>query len=67
MVGNLNEKDHFEDLGVDGRIILKRVKEIGREVVDWINLAQDKGEWRALLNTVIAPLCSRNGAIVVSR
>jgi hypothetical protein len=23
MVGNLNERNHFEDIGVDGRIILK--------------------------------------------
>jgi hypothetical protein len=27
--------------------------EIGREVVDWIHLAQDKDQWQALINTVI--------------
>jgi hypothetical protein len=27
------------------------LKEIGYEVVDWIHLAQDIGQWRALTNT----------------
>jgi hypothetical protein len=26
---------------------------IGREVVDWIHLAGDRYQWRALVNTVI--------------
>jgi hypothetical protein len=35
------ERDRFGDLGVGGRIILKRMfNEIGLEGVDWINLAQ---------------------------
>jgi hypothetical protein len=29
------------------------VREIGWEGVDWIHLAQDKDQWRALVNTVI--------------
>jgi len=29
------------------------LKNIGWEVVDWINLAQDRDQWRPLLNTVI--------------
>jgi hypothetical protein len=27
--------------------------EIGREGVDWVHMAQDKGQWRAVLNTVM--------------
>ena len=36
------KKDHLEDLGVDGRIILKR-----------IDVAQNKVTWRALMRTII--------------
>jgi hypothetical protein len=28
-------------------------KEIGREGVGWIHLAQDRGRWRALVNTIM--------------
>jgi hypothetical protein len=27
--------------------------EVGREGVDWINLAQNRDQWRALVNTVM--------------
>ena len=27
--------------------------EIGKEDVDWINLAQDRDKWRAVVNTVM--------------
>jgi hypothetical protein len=33
----LKEKDHFGDLGVDGRIMLKHYNEMGCEAVDWIS------------------------------
>jgi hypothetical protein len=29
------------------------LREIGWGCVDWINMAQDRGQWRALVNTVI--------------
>jgi hypothetical protein len=29
------------------------LEEIGCEVVDWIHLAQDRDQWRALVNTVM--------------
>jgi hypothetical protein len=38
----LKERDHLRDLSVDGRIILKLMKEIGRGDMDWINLAEDR-------------------------
>jgi hypothetical protein len=38
----LKERDHFEYLGVHRKIILKMdLKEIIREGVEWINLAQE--------------------------
>ena len=38
-------RHHVEDIGVDGRIILKRILEILWEGVDWIVLAQDEDRW----------------------
>jgi hypothetical protein len=29
------------------------LREIGWDVVDWIDLAQDRDQWRALVNTVM--------------
>jgi hypothetical protein len=31
------------------------LREIGRDGVDWIDVAQDKDQWRALVNTVMNP------------
>jgi hypothetical protein len=31
------------------------LREIGRGGMDWINLAQDRDQWRALVNTVNEP------------
>jgi hypothetical protein len=42
----LKERNHSEDPGTDGRIILKWVvREMRLEVVDWIHLAADKNRW----------------------
>jgi hypothetical protein len=41
--GNLRERTHLSDLGVDGRITLKTgLQELGWEAMYWIELAQDK-------------------------
>jgi hypothetical protein len=54
LVRKLKRRDHLEDIGVDGRIILEWVLEkYGVKIVDWMHLAQDKDQWRALVNTVI--------------
>jgi hypothetical protein len=37
----------LEDLGIDGRVILKW------ELVDWIHLVQDRDQWQTCANTVI--------------
>ena len=49
----MNEKDHLEDPGIDGRIILKRVFRKWDGSMNWINLAQNRGRWRALVNRVM--------------
>jgi hypothetical protein len=48
---NLKERDHSEDLGINGRIILEWI--LRKQVVDWIHLAQDRDQCRALVNKVI--------------
>jgi hypothetical protein len=47
---SLGERDRLEELGVDGKIILKLMcQEMGWRRVDWSDLAYD----RAVVNTVI--------------
>jgi hypothetical protein len=42
----------LENLAIDGRIILEWI--LGNRVgVDWMHLAQDRGQWWALVNMVI--------------
>jgi hypothetical protein len=44
----------LEDPGVDGRIILKCIFEkFDRGIIDWVDLAQDRDRWRALVNAVM--------------
>jgi hypothetical protein len=48
------ERDHSEDRDVDGRMGSEcYLRKIGWESVDWIQLAQDRDRWRALVNTVM--------------
>ena len=51
--GNLKERDHLGDTGVDGRIILREIfrkRDVG---CGWIELAQDRERWRALVTAVM--------------
>jgi hypothetical protein len=50
--GNLRERDHLGDPGLDGRIILSGSSRNGMGH-DWIDLAQDMDRWRALVNAVM--------------
>jgi hypothetical protein len=46
------ERDHLEDQDVGGWTILKWILERWGGM-DWIDLAQDRDQWRALMNTVM--------------
>jgi len=53
-LGNLTERDHMGDPDVDGRIILRWIfRKWGVGGVDWVELAQNRGRWRALVNAVM--------------
>ena len=51
--GNRRERDHWGDPDVDGRIIFKMdLQEVGGGCGDWMELAQDRDRWRALVGIV---------------
>jgi hypothetical protein len=46
------ERDHYEDLDVGGETIKTDSKETGSGAIDVIDLAHDRDQWRAVVNTV---------------
>jgi hypothetical protein len=42
-----------DPIGVHGKAIKMDLREIGWDGVDWIDIAQDRNQWRALVNTVL--------------
>jgi hypothetical protein len=51
---DLMESDHLDDIGVDGRIILKCIfKKWERGGMDCISVAQDRDRVRELVNAVM--------------
>jgi len=50
------KRDHLENLGKDGRIVLTwtfKKCDGWRGDIDWINLTQDRDRWRAFVNAVM--------------
>jgi hypothetical protein len=52
-LGNLRARDNFENLNADGRIILKRIFKKWDGSINWIDLAQDRDMWRAVVSAVM--------------
>jgi hypothetical protein len=52
LAGKPEGRDHYENLDVGGRIILKWTSE-RKDVEVWTDLAQDRDQWRALVNAVM--------------
>ena len=52
---DLTEGGHLENLGLNGVIILKMdLQKVGwGGGIEWIDLAQAKGRWQAVVNTVM--------------
>jgi hypothetical protein len=59
--GNLQERVHLEDPRIDGRIILRWIIWKWDGNMDWIDLAQDRDRWQALINTVMILQIPYNG------
>jgi hypothetical protein len=51
--GNLRERDHLEDTGVDGRVILRWLFREWDGGIDCIDLVHDRDRWRALLKAAM--------------
>ena len=49
--GNVKKRDHFEDLGVCGRVLLKRIFKIlnGGGDMDWTDVTQNRDRWWAVV------------------
>jgi hypothetical protein len=52
--GNLRERDHLEDSGLDGRIMLRWIFRMWNDRgMEWIDLVQDRDSWQAVLNAIM--------------
>jgi len=49
----MRKRDNFEDVGVDGRIILKWLLKKYDVGVEYIDVAEGGEKWRALVSTVM--------------
>ena len=53
LVGKPEGKSHLEDPGVDGRSILRWILRKWNGGMDWMDLAQNRGIWQALVSAVM--------------
>jgi hypothetical protein len=53
LVGKPEGRNHLEDPGIDGRIILSWIFGSGMVGVNWIDIVQVRDSWRALVNMVM--------------
>jgi len=53
LVGDVRERDHFQEQGIGGRIILKWTFKKCDGSMDWIDLAEDRDRWQLLANAVM--------------
>jgi hypothetical protein len=51
--GSQRERNHFDVLGVNGKIILQWIFKMWNVGMDWIDLAQDRDAWQGLVNAVM--------------
>jgi len=51
--GNLRGREYLEDPGVFGRLILRWIFRKWNGDMDWIDLAQDRDRWQALVNAAM--------------
>jgi hypothetical protein len=52
-VGETREGDHLEDIGKDGRIILKWIFKKWDGHMYWIDLSQGRDRWWAVVNAAL--------------
>ena len=63
---NLKKRHHSAELGVDQMILKCTFREKRRKGADWINLAQDRDSWQAVVNTVMNIQVPYSAANIVS-
>jgi hypothetical protein len=52
-VGKPEERRQLVDPGLDGTTVLKRIIEKWHGGMDWIDLAQERDSWRAVVSAVM--------------
>jgi hypothetical protein len=53
LVGRPEIRNHLGDPSIEGRIILKCIFKEWDGGMNWIEVPQDRGRWRALVNAVM--------------